>query len=251
MAGSSPAKPHVFVATPCYGGVVTLRYMHATLALVLYGLQHGIQVSLETLSYESLITRGRNALVAKFLDNETATHLLFVDADIGFDPRQVERMLAFDEDIVAGMYPLKTFTWDQAALDRALAGEALDTAAVRYVGAPCEGAALERRDGFLTGSYAGTGFMLIRRRVLLRMIEAYPDTRYTAVHTAADAPASAHLFALFDCVIDRETGHYLSEDYTFCQRWRALGGRIWLDPQGVLVHVGPHDFAGSAAGRMG
>jgi hypothetical protein len=55
---------------------------------------------------------------------------------------------------------------------------------------------------------------------------------------------------LFDCVIDRETGHYLSEDYTFCQRWRAIGGRIWLDPTGMLVHVGAHDFAGSAEGRV-
>lgn len=243
-------RAHIFVATPCYGGVVTLRYLHATLGLVLYGLQHGLQVSLETLSYESLITRGRNALVAKFLDKADATHLLFVDADIGFDPRQVDRMLALDEDVVAGMYPLKTFTWDQAALDRALAGEVLDTAAMRYVGAPCEGAALEQRDGFLTGSYAGTGFMLIRRQALLRMIEAYPQTRYTAIHTAVQPSSSAHLFALFDCVIDPGSGHYLSEDYTFCQRWRAIGGRIWLDPHGVLVHVGPHDFAGSAANRM-
>ena len=246
-----PVKPHVLVATPCYGGVVTLRYMHSVLGLVLYGLQHGIQISLETLSYESLITRGRNALVAKFLDKADASHLLFVDADIGFDPRQLARMLAFDEDVVAGMYPLKTLTWDAAALARAQAGEVLDTAPIRYVGAVCEGEALQRRDGFVTGSYAGTGFMLIRRQVLLQMTEAYPQTRYTAIHTAPDATDSPHLFALFDCIIDPATGHYLSEDYTFCQRWRALGGLIWLDPQGVLAHVGPHDFVGSAAGRVG
>lgn len=244
---SQTHSAHVFVATPCYGGVVTLRYMHALLGLVLYGLQHGIQVSLETLSYESLITRGRNALVAKFLEKADATHLLFIDADIGFDPRQVERMLAFDEDVVAGMYPLKTLDWDQQALERAHGGEVLETAALRFVGAVCDGDALERRDGFVTASYAGTGFMLIRRRVLLQMMEAYPRTRYTATHTGQ--MAASH-FALFDCVIDPDSGHYLSEDYTFCKRWRAIGGRIWLDPAGALVHVGAHDFAGSAAGRM-
>jgi hypothetical protein len=242
--------PHIFVATPCYGGAVSLRYMHGVIGLLLYGLQYGFAVSIETLSHESLITRGRNTLVSKFLDKADATHLLFIDADIGFEPQQVARMLAFGEDVVAGMYPLKTLAWDEAALDRARGGEGVDTAPIRFVGKPCEGEALETRGGFLTGQYAGTGFMMIRRDALIRLIEAYPDTRYTATHTTTEAAQSAHQYALFDCVIDKATGHYLSEDYTFCQRWRAIGGRVWLDPQGVLAHVGSHDFVGCAAGRL-
>jgi hypothetical protein len=242
--------PHILVATPCYGGAVSLRYMHGVIALLMYGLQHGFIVSIETLSYESLITRGRNTLVSKFLDKAEATHLLFIDADIGFEPRQVARMLAFGEDVVAGMYPLKTLAWDEAAVDRARHGESVDSAPIRFVGKPCEGEALETREGFLTGSYAGTGFMMIRREALLRLIEAYPETRYTAAHTTADAAQSPNQYALFDCIIDKASGHYLSEDYTFCQRWRAIGGRVWLDPQGVLAHVGSHDFVGCAAGRL-
>ncbi len=115
---------------------------------------------------------------------------------------------------------------------------------------PCEGAALETRDGFLTGSYAGTGFMMIRREALLRLIAAYPETRYAAAHASADAAQSPHQYALFDGMIDKATGHYLSEDYTFCQRWRAIGGQVWLDPRGVLAHVGSHDFVGCAAARL-
>ncbi len=243
--------PHLFVATPCYGGAVSLRYMHGVVALLMQGLRQGFAVSLETLSYESLITRGRNTLVSKFLDKAEATHLLFIDADIGFDPRQVVRMLEFEEDVVAGMYPLKTLAWDAAALERARRGEGVDTAPIRFVGTPCEGDARVERDGFVTATYAGTGFMLIRREALLRLIEAYPETRYTAAHATAEAAQSPHQYALFDCVVDKASGHYLSEDYTFCQRWRAIGGTVWLDPRGVLTHVGSHDFVGCAAGRVG
>jgi hypothetical protein len=241
---------HLIVATPCYGGMVTQRYMQSCMGLLQLGGRLGLRVSIELLGYESLITRGRNALVARVLDCPGASHLMFIDADIGFDPAQVVRMLNFGEDVVAGMYPLKLIGWDAAALARAGDGEAADTAALRYVGAPCTGAALERREGFVTGDYAGTGFMLIRRAVLERMIAAYPETRYTAAHTAAAPSRSANQYALFDCMIDPDTGEYLSEDYTFCRRWRDIGGRLWLDTRGALIHVGAHEFAGQPGERF-
>jgi hypothetical protein len=242
-------QPHLVVATPCFGGMVSQRYMQSAMALLLYGTQTGMAVSIELLGYDSLITRSRNALVARFLDMPTATHLLFVDADTGFTVDQVLRMLRFDQDIVAGMYPLKLIDWDSAALARARGGEPVETAPLRYVGTPCEGAELARQDGFVTGEYAGTGFMLIRRQTLERMIAAYPETNYTAAHTAAAPSLSPNQYALFDCMIDRASGHYLSEDYTFCRRWRDIGGRIWLDTQGELIHVGPHEFLGQPGMR--
>jgi len=235
---------HLFVATPCYGGLVHQRYMQSSIDLLRTGPARGFEVSLELLGYDSLVTRSRNTLVAKFLDTETATHLLFVDADIAFEAEQVVRMLRFDEDVVAGMYPLKTIDWDAAALGRARAGEPLDTAPLRYVGVPCQGEELESRDGFVTGLYAGAGFMLIRRAVLARMIEAFPETRYSAAHTQPVPSGSPNQYALFDCMIDPDTGHYLSEDYAFCRRWRGIGGRLWLDTRGELTHIGTHEFAG-------
>jgi hypothetical protein len=242
-------QPHLVVATPCFGGLVGQRYMQSTIALLQYGTQMGLQVSIELLGYDSLITRSRNALVARFMDTPTATHLLFVDADTGFNVEQVLRMLHFDQDIVAGMYPLKLIDWDEAALTRARRGEPVETAPLRYVGTPCEGAALDKRDGFITGQYAGTGFMMIKRQTLERMMRAYPHTRYTAAHTAAVPSRSPHQYALFDCMIDPDNGHYLSEDYTFCRRWRDIGGKLWLDTKGELIHVGPHEFLGQPWAR--
>lgn len=242
---------HLFVATPCFGGMVTTRYMQCLIALFNHGREHGFLVSAEFLNHESLITRGRNTLLTRFLDTPTATHLLFIDADIGFNPVQVWRMLAFDRDVVAGMYPLKLIEWDRHALEHVRAGEAALTAPQRYVGTPCAGTDLKRDGPFVTAEYAGTGFMMIRRGAVLRMAEAYPQTRYRAVHTSARPSNSPNQFALFDCMIDPETGDYLSEDYTFCNRWRALGGEIWLDTEGELMHIGPYEFYGNPAARFG
>jgi hypothetical protein len=66
-------------------------------------------------------------------------------------------------------------------------------------------------------------------------------------HEAAQSP---NLFALFDCIIDHETGAYLSEDYSFCRRWRQIGGEIWIDGASNLTHTGPYEFVGNHAARF-
>ena len=246
------AKPPVplFVATPCYGGMVHQRYMMSAIRLLQTAPALGIRVAVELLGYDSLVTRSRNTLVAKFLDDEKATHLMFIDADVAFDAAQVVRMLRFDADVVAGIYPLKMILWDAVSVAHAEAGEPIESAPLRYVGVPCQGEEFESRDGFVTGVYAGTGFMLIRREVLVRMIAAYPEMRYTAAHTQPVPSQSPNQYALFDCMIDPETGHYLSEDYAFCKRWRAIGGTLWLDTKGELTHIGTHEFEGRPGLRM-
>jgi len=244
-------KPHIVVATPCYGGLVTQRYMQSICALLAATAREGVTVGVELLGYDSLITRGRNTLVTTFLDTPGATHLMFIDADIGFTPDQVGRMLAFDVPVCAGAYPLKIINQDAAAESRVAAGEPRSTAQLRYVGASCQGEAREERDGFVTAEFAGTGFMLIRRDAFEAMMAAYPETRFTASHNRATPNPSPNQYALFDCMIEKETGHYLSEDYTFCKRWRAIGGKVWLDTRSRLIHVGTFDFIGDAGARSG
>jgi hypothetical protein len=238
---------HLFLATPCYGGLITHRYFHSVLNLVLHSAAGGPRVTVETLAGDSLIPRARNTLVAKFLAHQTATHLLFIDADISFNPAQVAGLLALDEDIAACVYPLKRLEWDNEATARARAGELISTAPLRYVGKPTVNP--ERRGRFVTADYAGSGLMLIKRAAILRLIEAHPELHCAAAHATLDAPAQ-YLYALFDTAIDPITRHYLSEDYTFCARWRALGGKIWLDTQSTLTHTGTHDFTGDPSCRF-
>ena len=239
----------IFVATPCFGGLVTTGYMMSVVKLMQYADQHNFSISLNVLGRDSLITRARNTLVAHFMTMPEATHLMFIDSDIAFEPELVHRMLAFDEDVVGGMYPAKALSWNPP--EKICRGEPPQTATLSYVGKFCEGAELERRGPFATGVYAATGFMMIKRYAIERLIAAYPDYAYTSDHVHTPTPVERRYHALFECRIDPETREYLSEDFGFCRLWRALGGKIWLDVEGELTHTGAHDFVGHPALRFG
>jgi len=193
---------------------------------------------------DSLVTRARNELVSRFVEHDQATHLMFIDADIGFSPDQVLRLLRFDVDVAAGAYPLKEIDWGKA--ERAIKAGRPDVqaAALHYVLAWEDANSIAARDGFARVKRVGTGFLLIRRNVIKRMCEAYPELRHIAPVYAGHVPATAPRWALFDCMIDPDTREYLSEDYAFCRRWRDLGGEIWLDTTSKLNHTGPVTFAG-------
>lgn len=250
---SVSAKPHIFIATPCYGGNVHQVYMTSVLGLFWKSREGQYDLTLRLLGGDSLITRARNTLISVFLDEPNTTHIFFIDADIGFDPGQVERMLAFDAEVVAGMYPIKAINWAHLEKIRISGKEPLCTAGLSYVGKPHDDHGRVEQDGFVSGTYAGTGFMLIKREAIVKMVEAYPELRYKGVHGGdwglARKPTENN-YALFDCTIDPETGIYLSEDFTFCRRWTAIGGTIWLDTTAKLKHVGFGVFEGNPAPRF-
>ena len=248
MSENQPV-PMIYVATPCFGGLVTTGYMTSMIKLMQYSEAHGFGVSINLLGRDSLITRSRNTLVSQFIRMEDATHFMFIDADLAFEPELVHRMLAFDEDVVGGMYPVKALRWDPSPL--ITEREPPQTATLQYVGKFCEGDELERRGPFATGVYCATGFMMLKRRAIERLIEAYPQTAYTADHVYVANRDQTQYYALFECTIDPVTREYLSEDFGFCRLWRAIGGKIWLDVEGALTHTGPHDFVGHPALRFG
>jgi hypothetical protein len=256
MTRTSTTQPLILVATPCFGGMVSQNYMLSVIRLMSYAKSAEFDVSLTVLGSDALISRARSTLVATFLGNPAATHLLFIDADISFEPQQVERMLRFDKDFTGAIYPLKSMDWDQVPQRCVERGENLRQAALSYVGTFMPEAERKQVGDFVTGLYAGGGFQLIRRGVLERMIAAYPETRFSRVHdlpisgSRRDVVRSSNLFALFDCIIDLESGAYLSEDYSFCLRWRRIGGEIWIDAASKLNHCGPYEFVGDHASRF-
>ncbi len=245
------SKPFIVVGTPCFGGLVSQDYTMSLLNLSAAAEREGFKVSFLMLGNDALITRARSAIVARFLDHPETTHLLFVDADISFSVEQVTRLLAFDKDFVAGLYPAKIIDWVQLARRFGHSTETLDEAGLAYVAALCEGAEAKREGDFAMGTYAGTGFQLIKRGVFERMREAYPELKYKGLHAFPRTPhPSENLYALFDCMIEPETGVYLSEDYSFCRRWRAIGGEIWLDLKSKLNHCGTYTYKGNAGSRF-
>ena len=247
------SKPHIMIATPCYGGLLNQGYVESIIQLITYAPNNNFSMSLVMNGHDSLITRSRNKLVSMFLDTPHATHLMFIDADIVFKPEYVLRMLNFDESIVAGMYPVKSIDWSlvQRKLTPDITEAGLQEAGLNYVGLPYPKHEGEERDGFVTAAYAGTGFKLIKREVFEKMIAAYPETKYHAAQTfPRTINNSTHQYALFECMIDPMTGVYLSEDFAFCQRWRKLGGQIWLDTQSHLTHIGVYKYGTPLTGAV-
>lgn len=237
-------RHHVFLATPCYGGVVTQGYMQSVIGLMQQASTDGFDVTLALLGQDALITRCRNTLLSHFMQSN-ASHVLFVDSDISFGRELPGRLLKASQDVVGVVYPLKTLYWDNVAQERMRDGESASTAGMRYVGELCTDDEACRQGDLATAIYAGTGFLLISRNVIQTMCNAYPQTRYHSIHAYKNNPShAAACFALFDCIIDPASSTYLSEDFAFCSRWRALGGKVWLDTCSSITHTGPTDFVG-------
>ena len=105
------SKKSIFVATPMYGGMNHGLYAKACLDLQALCVHYGVQVKFSFLFNESLITRARNYLVDEFLNRSDCTHMLFIDSDIHFDPKDVIALLALDRDVIGGPYPKKAIKW--------------------------------------------------------------------------------------------------------------------------------------------
>lgn len=237
--------PFLVLATPAFGGQVMGPYVSSVLKLQLACRRRGLQFHVLVHHGDALIQRARQDLVARFLQQEEATHLLFVDADIGFEPEQAFRLLDFGADMAAAVYPLK---WTNPEGIKALAREGKDkpdASVLSYVYEPEEPGKQEIREGFMRVRFAGTGFLLLKRKALLSMMERYPQLKYKGSYAAEDPLAgSPHRYALFNCMIDPKTGEFLSEDYSFCQRWLDMGGEIWADRKSRLQHTGSVTVSG-------
>jgi hypothetical protein len=220
----------LMVATPMYGGLCHDAWACSMLDLRQAADALGVPLNLVTLRNESLIQRARNTCVAHFLASD-ATHLLFIDSDIGFPWQAAFRLLAHRKDVVGATYAKKR----------------MGPPSFAFVPLPEAGVT---KNWLVEVHSLPTGFMCISRDAINRLVGAYHHTRY-GLH-AEDGPAGEyrnHLFALFEC--EQEGPNYWSEDYTFCQRWRRLGGQCWLDPHILLEHHGTACFSGNPREAFG
>jgi hypothetical protein len=247
-AGALPNKVNLVVATPCFGGQVSALYAASLLKLE-KALRGYCDLNLKVLfkDGDALITRARASLISQFLDTPAATHLLFIDADIGFEPEQVVRLIECGADMCAAIYPIKRIDWDRVKSTIETARSNPSAAALKYVFEVDDPNAITEKAGFVKVRYAGTGFLMIRRGALEKMCMHYPQLQYKRDHSL-DA-ASDKRFALFECVI-AEDGTYLSEDFAFCKRWTDMGGEIWADLKSKLNHVGPMTFCGDLSSQF-
>jgi hypothetical protein len=232
----------IYVATPCYGNQVYADYMMDIMELQRACQERHINFDILLLGKDALITRARNTCVGEFLDSGFS-HLLFIDADMSFAPWQAFRLFDSGYDVACTMYPVKTLLWDKVATCESRDPASLELSALRFAYNPSR--QKTSSDGFEIVTNAGTAFMMIKREVLLSMISAYSHLAYKPNFFENNQTKSL-LYPLFDTMIDTETQTYLSEDYAFCKRWTALGGKIHLDTRSIIVHIGNYEHGRKA-----
>ena len=209
----------VHICMPCYGGMLTEQTFMSYIKWSNTCRQLGLDWTMETMTNESLISRARNTLVAKFLNNPDSTHLMFVDADIGWEPWHLLALLNRDVDVIGGLYPMKSLP-------------------IKWVVNGFEGAETGA-DGLQEVSKTGTGFMLVKRHVFEKLNE-HPAVKPFANDIGLPKELDKHLKTYYDTAV-RENRYY-SEDWTFCENWRDLGGKIWVDKRVLLRHTGTYTF---------
>jgi hypothetical protein len=205
----------VFIATPAFDGKVTVPYACALADTRLYLAANSIETVIRIHTSGSLLVRERNDLVKAFLETD-ATHMLCIDADIGWDPLSVKKLIDYNEDFVAALYPARG---EKCFLYRGVYGEnkRMDVSEKKL----------------LQMEYIPAGFMLLKRCVLEKMIAHFPELYYEPKDESLKYTKGHYLFAteLWD-------GEFWDEDYVFCRRARQAGFKIWIDPIIELHHAG-------------
>ena len=236
----------LFVSTPMYGGQCTGFYAQSLIQLNNLIKNSGNDCIMSFMFNESLITRARNALAHNFLKTD-CSHLMFIDADIRFNPADIPPMIEADKDIICGVYPKKEINWQSVkdAIDRGVPVDQLKNHTGSFV------VNLVEYSGSVTVPInqpveiwnGGTGFMLIKRQVFEQLADKVPSY----INDVTDLSGSIkqdEIKEYFATSIEDGTRRLLSEDYHFCNVWRQNGGKVWAAPWAQLSHIGTYCFEG-------
>jgi len=248
----------IFLGMPMYGGMLTESTLHGILELQAWTAANNVNLRIQTIGNESLITRARNTIVSMMLDQTdyVYTHLLFIDSDIGFTWKNIERLLCADKDIACGIYPRKHLHLEkikEIMQEHPNIGE--DEMEARLLGYnvnfdnPRD---LQGQAGFFPVNEAATGMMLVKREVFTTMMKKFPERKYESDQIVNGGPYKSDncydLFAVGPYKTKTKKGEeqkrYLSEDYYFSRLWQECGGQIWADLASPLTHFGNRAFKG-------
>ena len=240
-------KGNIFVATPMYGGQCTGYYTQSMLTLGPVLNQNGYDMAYSAMFNESLIQRGRNALAHGFMQRPECTHLMFIDADIKFNPQDIIKMLEADKDIICGIYPKKEINWVEVekAVKDGVPTDRLKTRTASVV------VNLKDYAGSVTVPVSepveifngGTGFMLIKRSTFETM-KSVVNSYNNDVLFLDGGISNDRIIEYFACAIEPGTERLLSEDYFFCWKAREAGLKVWAAPWAQLGHFGSYLFEG-------
>lgn len=215
----------LMLATPCGSGVYDRLYLKSFANTMNIIRKYGGHFEWAEMPFCADIAASRAMLLGAFR-RSCHTHLLMVDDDMGWSPIDVVRMLLTGRDFVAAV-GMKKCDEPMFAFDN-----------TNDVGVPEP--LLQEGAGLLTGKYlrVGGAFVMLTQNLVGRMIQSYPELEF-------DDGQGGKNHALFDPIVRR--GKRTSEDYSFCDRWRAIGGNIYVMPDVRLDHVGSSCWSGAVS----
>lgn len=225
----------LFIAIPAYDFKVT---MHAAKSLAQFcteAMRHGVDVQIGSICGCSVVARARNLLVRDFLDSD-CTEMLFIDADINYEPDAIFRLMAFGgEDPKKGVMAVLPRTRSET---------------LKFIGTPAQdedGNLIMNGRGLLKAHHAATAFMWIKREVIQKLVDGNPEKDYYDERTGRMLNAVFN-FPLKDGFMFDNHGPdraFMGEDYAFCDDVRDMGYEIWIDPVTTLGHLGVQEFIGN------
>ncbi len=251
-------KPVVHILTPCYGSSCFVNYVSCIMATKELFALYKIPLFINFCKNDSLITRARNNLVAKAMNNPDMTHILFIDNDITWDPIDILKLLIADKDLVGGIYPYKNFDWKKLQEPNAIENilnkknntffkntddDRMIQHSILNYNLNYKTKNIEVANNLIEVRHIATGFMLIKRTVIEQLSTVYPDTKYVDDINYLNKDEERFAYALFDCAVIEK--HYFSEDWLFCHRWSQINGKIYTDISINLQHTGLQDYDGS------
>lgn len=238
------------LALPCYDQLISEPTVMSLLKTAMQFKEIGLKFSVATMS-DSLISRSRNQMVARFMANKELTHIMFIDCDLGFEPEDILKLLWADKEVVTASYPIKEIYWPRVskAVKNGVADEDLLEHSLRYVvnaiRSVDDNNKIEVDNGCISVYDAGTGFMLIKREVFEKMMEKYPQLHYKDDTGALSEDEREYAYAFFNSYVEPDQQRFLSEDYGFCRYWQEIGGKVWTDPSIEMLHLGRMRYKGT------
>ena len=254
-------KPKLTILTPCYGSVCFVNFVTCLMGTIQLFNEIGFPIKVEFCRNDSLVSRARNNLIAKAMNDVSTTHFMFIDNDITWNPVDILKLIISDKPLSGGVYPIKHYHWNRLTENNNTTAEKwIDNKRKSNFNNVCSDEdyiqskmlrfninnisnVLEVENNLTRVKHLATGFMMIQRNVIDKMCLAFPSTKYTDDVGFLEGDENKYAYALFDCGV--EDGHYFSEDWLFCSRWTKMGGQIWVDVTINLTHTGIQDYKGS------
>jgi hypothetical protein len=189
-----------------------------------------------------LIARARNAAASNFLNRTDCDYMMFIDSDISFEPESFFSLLKADKDVVSGLYPKKYINSSKVKnlADRNLLNnyEELCTDFATEIKLDKNTKQIEEVN------YAATGFMLFKKRVFSQIANEVPNIAYKN-DIDGYMGYGDKFYDFFPCKVNEVTKKYESEDYGFCNLYKSIGGKIYVDTTCNLTHYGWKGYKGN------